>query len=254
MGRRYEAGPDFYCWSLEKCEEEIVIAALGEISGLIQSGQKWQRTLECHFFELGKGFADECLNEMNGARERHGLEPILIRETAVGDYVRNRDEAMKSGRRRRACEELSQASPQVLAERLAQAKAEEKRLLAPHYTYEEFKLRKLQQNAAAPLRQDKVAKRASVCGVADVPRVIPIGIGMHPISEKHANFRRLATARTDRVLGDIRKLRESRVVKLRVQRGRGGENFRYHPGLSRQGTGHLSPQADEAIPLHSLKE
>ena len=215
MARKYEPVPGsvFYCWSLEKCEEEIVIAASVEISGLIQPGQKWQRTLECHFFELGKGFADECLNEMNGARQRHGLEPILIRETAVGDYVRNRDEAMKSGRRRQTREELSQAGPQVLAERLAQAKAEEKHLLAPHYTYEEFMLRKLHQNAAAPLRQEaaaplrqeKVAKRASVCGIADVPRVIPIGIGMHPISERHANFRRLATARTDRVLEDIRK-------------------------------------------------
>ena len=37
MARKYEAGPDFYCWNLEKCEEEIVIAALGEIVRLISS-------------------------------------------------------------------------------------------------------------------------------------------------------------------------------------------------------------------------
>ena len=70
MARKYEPvpGSGFYCWSLEKCEEEIFIVALGEIASLIPPGQKWQRTLEYHFFELGKGLADETLIEMNGAR------------------------------------------------------------------------------------------------------------------------------------------------------------------------------------------
>jgi hypothetical protein len=208
MARKYEPvpGSGFYCWSLEKCEEEIVIAALGEISGLIPPGQKWQRTLEYHFFELGKGFADEALLEMNGARRHHGLEPIPIRETAVGDYARSRDETMKSQRRCQTREELCEASPEVRAERVAQAKAEEKRLPPPHYTHEEFKLRKLQQNAAAPLSQEEVAKRALDCRAADAPGVIPIGVRMQPRSERHANFRRLAEARTERVLEDIRKM------------------------------------------------
>jgi hypothetical protein len=86
---------------------------LGEISGLIPPGQKWQRTLEYHFFELGKGLADEALLEMNGARRHHGLEPIPIRETAAGDYTRSRDETMKSQRRCQTREELCEASPEV---------------------------------------------------------------------------------------------------------------------------------------------
>jgi hypothetical protein len=145
MARKYEPvpGSGFYCWSLEKCEEEIVVAAYGEISGLILPGQKWQRTLEYHFFELGKGLADEALTEINRIRAQHGLEPIQIRETAVDDYALSRDEVMKSQRRRQIRKELSEASPDVRAERLAQANAEAERLLSSHYTYEEFKLRKL---------------------------------------------------------------------------------------------------------------
>jgi hypothetical protein len=208
MARKYEPvpGSGFYCWSLEECEEEIIVAALAEISGLIPPGQKWQRTLEYHFFERGKGLADEALIEINRVRKHHGLEPIQIRETAVGEYALSRDELMKSLRRRQIREELSEASPEVWAERLAQTKAEEKRLRPSHYTYEEFKLRKLQQNTAAPFSQEEVATRVSACRPADAPGVIPIGVRMSPRSEKHANFRRLAEARTERVLEDIRKV------------------------------------------------
>lgn len=133
MARKYEPvpGSGFYCWSLEKCEEEIFIVALGEIAGLIPPSQKWQRTLEYHFFELGKGLADEALIEMNGARKHHGLEPISIRETAVGDYACSRDEAIKSQRRRQTREELREAGPEVRAELFAQAKAEESGCLLP---------------------------------------------------------------------------------------------------------------------------
>jgi hypothetical protein len=208
MARKYEPVPasGFYCWSLEKPEEEIFVAEYGETSDLIPPGQKWQRTLEEYFFEHGKGLADEALNEINRVRKHHGLEPIQIRETAVGDYATSRDEVMKSERRRQIRKELSEASPEVRRERLAQAKADEKRLLPPHYTYEEFKSRKLQQNAAAPSSQEEVAERVSACRAVDDPAVIPIGVRMPPRSEKHANFRRLAEARTERVLEDIRKL------------------------------------------------
>jgi hypothetical protein len=197
MARKYEPvpGSGFYCWSPEKCEEEIVIAALGEISGLIPPGQKWPRTLEDYFFERGKGLADETLIEINRVRKHHDLKPIQIRETAVGDYAFSRDELMKAQRRRQIRKELSEASPEVRAERLAQARAEEERLPLAH-----FKLRRLEQNAARPLGHEEVAKRASTCRAGDVRVRIP------PRSEKHANFRRLAQARTERLLRDLRKL------------------------------------------------
>lgn len=184
MERKYEPvpGSGFHCWSLEKCEEEIFIVALGEIASLIPPGQKWQRTLEYHFFELGKGLADEALIEMNGARKHHGLEPISIRETAVGDYACSRDEAMKSQRRRQTREELREAGPEVRAELFAQAKAEEKRLPAPHYTYEDFKLRKLQQNTTLPLGEGDIAKLPSAWRAGGPPDVIPIGTRLPPVS------------------------------------------------------------------------
>ncbi len=206
MARKYESIPGFYCWSLEKCEEEIVIAALGEIAGLISPGQKWQRMLEDYFFDRGKGLADEALVEINRVRKHHGLETIEIRETAVGDYALSRDEPMKSQRRRQIREELCEASQEVRGERLARAKAEEERLPPPHYTYDDFKLRKLQQNAARPLGQGDIAKVPSAWRAGDAPEVIPIGTRLPPRSEKHANFQRLLPGRTENVLEAIRKL------------------------------------------------
>jgi hypothetical protein len=197
MARKYEPvpGSGFHCCSLDQCEEEIVIAALGEISDLIPPGQRWQRTLEDYFFKRGKGFADEALIEINRVRKHHGLEPIQIRETAVGDYAFSRDELMKAQRRRQIRKELSEASPEVRAERLAQARAKEDRLPLAH-----SEIRRLQQNAARPHGHEEVAKRASTCRVGDVR------VRMPPSSEKHANFRRLAQARTERLLRDLRKL------------------------------------------------
>jgi hypothetical protein len=208
MARKYEPvpGSGFNCWSLEKCEEEIFIVALSEISGLIPPGQKWQRTLEYHFFELGKGLADETLIEMNGARQQHGLEPISITETAVGDYASSRDESAKSRRRRQIREELGKAGPEVRAKLLAQAKAEKNRLSPAHYTYEDFKLRKLQQDAARPPGQGDIAKIQSARRAGDAPDAILIGARLPPRSDKHANFQRLFPGRTANVSEAIRKL------------------------------------------------
>ena len=186
MARIYETvpGSGFYCWSLEKCEEEIVIAALSEISGLIPPGQKWQRTLEEYFFERGKGLANEALIEINGLRKQHGLEPVHIRETAVGDYAFSRDELMKAQRRRQIRKELSEASSEVCAEEECFSPA--------------FKLRKLQQNAAAPLSQEEAEeKRAYVYRNTEVR--------MPPRSEKHANFQRLAEKRKEQIREAYRK-------------------------------------------------
>jgi hypothetical protein len=206
MARKYEAIPGFYCWNLEKCEEEIVIAALGEISGLIPLGQKWRWTLQDYFFERGKGFADEALSGINRIRADHDLEPVQIRETAVGDYALSRDELMKSQRRHQIREELREASADVWAERLAQAKVEEAHLPPAHYTYEDFKLRKLQQNAALPLGQEDRAKTPSAWRAGGAPEVIPIGPRLLPVSKKHANFQRLFPSRIENVLEAIRKL------------------------------------------------
>ena len=91
----------------------------------------------------------------------------------------------------------------MLAQRRAQAKAENERLAAR--PPEEFRLRR-QQDVASPPSREEVEQRTPECSVDDVPRVIPIGIRIPPRSEKHANFRRLAEARTGRVLEYIRKV------------------------------------------------
>ena len=98
------------------------------------------------------------------------------------------------------------ASAKARAERLAQAKDEEARLPPAHYTYEDFKLRKLQQNAARPPGQEDIAKIPLAWRAPDAPEVIPIGTQLLPISKKRANLKRLLPSRTENVLEAIRKL------------------------------------------------
>ena len=211
MTYKYEYMTGRCAYNLEKCEEEIFIAGYVETLRFIPSGQIWQRGLEDRFFERGEGLACEYLNEVNTVRMGHGLEQIEFRETALGDYALSRDKLMKSQRRCQIRAEFTVASDEVLAKRRAKARDEEKGLPPPRYTpppypYEEFQLRKRQQNAAAPLRQEEVDERASTCRPGDMPGVIPIGLRMPPSSERHANFRRLAERRTERLLKELRIL------------------------------------------------
>jgi hypothetical protein len=51
MARRYEYRPARYAWNLEKCEEEILIAAFEEICRFIPPDQTWKADFENHFFD-----------------------------------------------------------------------------------------------------------------------------------------------------------------------------------------------------------
>jgi hypothetical protein len=197
MARKYEYSrvPGRYFWNLEQCEEEIFIALYVEISDVIPRDQEWERRLERFFFDSGKGLGFEELNQLNAVLKFRALEPIEFRETEIDDYARSRDEQMKSQHRKLLREEFAKASPEYLAERLAQAKAEEKRLLPAHFTYEEFKLRKLQQNTVPPLGQGGVPRTVSAWLQRDYPEVIPISTNLPPRSKKHENFQRLLPKR-----------------------------------------------------------
>jgi hypothetical protein len=173
MARKYEYVPGRYASSLEKCEEEILIAGYDEVSRFIPPDQTWKLDFENHFFDHGNGFALEFLDHINATRRRRGLDQIEIKETDIYDYARSPDKLMKSNHRRRIREELKEASIDVCVERVARASAEAERLPRPHFTYEEHKSRKLQLNAATSLSRDEVAKRALAWRTADTPRVVP---------------------------------------------------------------------------------
>jgi hypothetical protein len=162
--------------------------------------------LEYYFFERGEGLGFEELNQFNAARNRHGLGQVEFRETDIGEYARSRDKRMKAERRYQIRDEFTDANAEVLAERLARARAEEKGSPPAHYKYEEFQSWRRQQNASAPLSQEEVDERASTCRPGDMPGVIPIGVRMSLRSKKHEKFGDLAPERLQGVLEAIHKL------------------------------------------------
>jgi hypothetical protein len=178
MARKYEYMLGRYAWNLERCEEEVLIAAYDEISRFIPPEQRWKAGFENHFFDHGNGIAVEFLDSINAVRRRRGLEVIVILETDVYDYARSPDKLFKSNQRRRVREELNKASVDVRQHRLELAKAEADRLPPPHMTYDEFKARRQQQKAESPLSFEEVTKRvlaqqAAIVAQSPTKRTLP---------------------------------------------------------------------------------
>ena len=75
MARRYEYTPGRFAWNLEKCEEEVLIAAYDEVRRFIPPEQTWKAGFENHFFDHGDGVAVEFLDSINAVRRRRALVP-----------------------------------------------------------------------------------------------------------------------------------------------------------------------------------
>ena len=73
MARKYEYKLGHYAWNLEKCEEEIVIAAYEEVRGFIPADQKWKIHFEIKFFDQGNGISYEEVEAINAVRRRSGI-------------------------------------------------------------------------------------------------------------------------------------------------------------------------------------
>jgi hypothetical protein len=91
MARKFEYGPGRYAWNVETCEEEILIAAYGEICQFIPADQTWKVEFKNHFFDHGNGLAVGDLDSINAVRRRRGLNVIEIREMDIYDYARSLD-------------------------------------------------------------------------------------------------------------------------------------------------------------------
>jgi hypothetical protein len=159
MGRKYEYMIGRYAWNLEKCEEEILIAAYDEICRVIPPSQTWKADFENHFFDHGNGVSVEFLDSINAVRRRRGLGVIVIRETDIYDYGRSTDKLFKSNHRRRVQDELKNASADMRLRRVELATAEAERLRPPHMTYEEYKTQRQQHKAESVLSFEEVTKR-----------------------------------------------------------------------------------------------
>jgi hypothetical protein len=65
MARKYEYRTGRYAWNLEKCEEELLIAAYDEICCFIPPDQTWKANFENHFFDHGDGISfDDLVTSM----------------------------------------------------------------------------------------------------------------------------------------------------------------------------------------------
>ena len=159
MARKFEYATGHYAWNLETCEEEILIAAYGEICQFISDDQTWKAEFENHFFDHGNGLAVGHLDSINAVRRRRVLDIIVIRETDIYDYARSRDKLLKSNQRRRIREELKAASVHVRQHRIEAAMAEEQRLPPPHMTYDVYKARRQQLQKTSTLSFEEVTKR-----------------------------------------------------------------------------------------------
>jgi hypothetical protein len=206
MARKFEyrSIPGRYFWNLDPCEEVRVTARYVRMHNSIPSDL--ERRFEQYYFEFGRPLASEDLNELNAASKSHGLEPIELRETEVTEYARSPDET-KSQYRKQLREVFIKATPEFLAERLEQAEAEEKRLPPAHFTYEQFKLRKQQQDTPPPLGQEGIPRRGSPSLRGDASDVIQIPTRTPPRSQKHENFQRLFPERAAQALEKIHALR-----------------------------------------------
>jgi hypothetical protein len=159
MARKYEYSPGCYAWNPEQCEEVIFITGLGEVSGFIPPDQEWRWTLEYYFFNRGEGLDFGLVDKVNAVRKRRGLDPIEIRETEIGHYVRCEDKPTKSQRRHQIREELTNASDEIIAERRNRARADEKLLQPPHYTFDEWQAQR--QNTGVPFILKRTACRGT---------------------------------------------------------------------------------------------
>jgi hypothetical protein len=167
MARKFEYATGHYAWNLETCEEEILIAAYGEICQFISDDQTWKAEFENHFFDHGNGLAVGHLDSINAVRRRRVLDIIVIRETDIYDYARSRDKLLKSNQRRRIREELKAASVHVRQHRIEAAMAEEQKLLPPHMTFDEYKAQRPLKKTST-LTYEEVTKRVLAHQAASV--------------------------------------------------------------------------------------
>jgi hypothetical protein len=170
VARRYEFIPGQFAWSFEKCEEEILIGAYDDVSKYVSPEQSWKLRFENHFFDHGNGIAVDLIDHINSARRRRILPPVEIRETDVFVYGRMRDKLFKSTHRLRVWDELRKLSIEARDRRIEFAKEEERRLPAPHFTYEKFKRRRQQHRVENRLTPVEIAKREHVLQAAQAAR------------------------------------------------------------------------------------
>jgi hypothetical protein len=170
MARKYEYMPGRYAWNLEKCEEEVLIAAYDEICRFVPPDQRWKADFENHFFDHGNGVAVEFVDAINAVRRRRVLDVITIRETDVYDYARSPDKLLKSNQRRRIREELNALAVRARQHRLELAQAEAARLPPPHQTYEEYKARRHQQRVDSALSLQEITNRVLAQQAAVAPK------------------------------------------------------------------------------------
>src|SRR5438067_1120844 len=111
MARRFEAAPGKFCWNPERCEEILITHAYNQIAPFIPPGATWSRDFEMYWYERGAALADTDLAYINQERRRKKLKPLLLVETDVGEYARERDKSIRAELRRELREQMAAMTP-----------------------------------------------------------------------------------------------------------------------------------------------
>ncbi len=161
MARKFELSSGKYAWSLDRCEEILVITAYNEIVRFIAPDQAaiWSHDFERLFFEKGAPLGFYLIERINDVRKRKNLKTLTFRETDVSEYGRITDRAERAKARRALRDEISDLDSKGLAAMIERATLAVDALPPPHFTYDEWKAtnerRKIESQvsrAAATLR------------------------------------------------------------------------------------------------------
>jgi hypothetical protein len=213
MARKYEYGTDQMAWSLEQCEEIVLISAYLEILPFIPATDTWQHEFENHFFVHGNGIATGFVDRINAVRRRKGLNLVEIRETDITDYARAHNKAFKSETRKRFREEMVAASTDERVRRVNRAKSEIELLPPPHHTFKEWKERQAHTTRQNPLSFEEVKRRIVATTMSPQPVVVQSTVPKLRSTEKAVTMLKYAT-RPEVIRGIIAKLSPDDALKI----------------------------------------
>src|SRR5260221_2898566 len=154
MARFYYMGEsDRIAYSLERCEEVVLLDAYLQVARRIPPDQSYFRSqFEKHYFEIGNGVAQSFVDQLNSHLRRCRIPEVIIRETEISDYGRNPDRSMKADRRQQLRTALETMPKKQRTAIVAHALTEMDELPAPHRTVAEYEVERKRRQQVAPTR------------------------------------------------------------------------------------------------------
>ena len=139
MGKIYRVGAGVMVWSLERCEEMVLLDAWLRAKRRIPASEHWTFDLEYHLFDKGDGISERHLASMNRHLRRIGAQEVQFAETNPTDYIRKGSHELRRKDRLKLKEMLEGVEPDVRAIRVAAAWQSMNELEPAYRTYEQWR-------------------------------------------------------------------------------------------------------------------